>query len=152
MSHVPTQVLSSRELADLSGFERRHIPRKAAKGEIPDARRTKGGRHWEFPMTQNLRAWICFYRVRHILLRKDRSAMKDQTLRAWGTDWKYALETFDYLKAAPSGSVDCGDLGVFRLGERTTWESVEAIVLKHGLMPRKGWRSVQGDRSSDSQR
>jgi len=142
MSHVPAQALSTKQLADLSGFERRHIPRKAAKVEIPDARRSKTGRHWEFPVTQNLRAWICFYRVRHALLRKDRSAAEDQTLRDWGTDWKYALETFDYLKAWPPGSVDCGDLGVFQLGANTTWQSVEAIVLKGGLMPRKGWRTA----------
>jgi hypothetical protein len=145
MSHVTypqNGVLSSEYLARLTGFNRRHIPRKAERGEIPGAQRTKGG-HWEFPATHELRGWICFFRVRHSLLRKRRSWIENQRLKDWGTDWTYALETFDYLKAWPPGSVDCGYLGVFQLGATTTWQSVEAIVLKAGLMPRSDWRNTK---------
>ncbi len=139
MSHVTyprREVLSSIELANVTGFDRRHIPRKAARGEIPDARRTKSGCHWEFPMTHNLRAWICFYRVRHSLLRERRSWGEDQTLKAWGTKWRYVLETFDWLKAWPRGQ-----LGVFPLGPDTTWETVEAAG-KSGFIPREDWREL----------
>jgi hypothetical protein len=139
MSHVPKGVLTSQELADVAGFDRRHIPRKAAKGEIPDARRTKNGCHWEFPVTHSLRGWICFYRVRHSLLRKQRSWGEDQTLKAWGTNWRYALQTFDFLRTCPAGmNADCGNLRVFSLGPDTTWEAVEAGA-KLGLMPREDW-------------
>ena len=143
MSHVTypqNGVLSSEDLARLTGFDRRHIPRKAANREIPDARRTKGG-HWEFPVTENLRAWICFYRVRHALLRKNRSSAEDETLKYWGTDWSYALETFDYLNAWLPGSIDCGDEGVFKIGPNTTWETVEAVALKSWFIPQRGWRA-----------
>jgi len=146
MSHVTyprRELLSSIELSNVTGFDRRHIPRKAARGEIPDARRTKGGCHWEFPMTHNLRAWICFYRLRHSLLRKRRSWPEDQTLKAWGTKWRYALETFDFFKTGPHGLVaDCEELGVFSLGPDTTWEAVEAAVLKLGIIPREDWRAL----------
>ena len=140
MSHVTyprRELLSSTELANVTGFDRRHIPRKAARGEIPDARRTKSGCHWEFPMTHNLRAWICFYRVRHSLLRKRRSWGEDQTLKAWGTKWRYALETFDFFKAWPRGVYH----GVFSHGPETNWEAVEAAA-KSGFIPRKDWRVI----------
>jgi hypothetical protein len=95
-------------------------------------------------MTHNLRAWICFYRVRNSLLRKRRSWSEDQTLKAWGTKWRYALETFDMFKALPPRFVaDCGSLGAFSLGPDTTWEAVEAVVLKHELMPREDWRTIK---------
>ena len=138
MSHVTypeNGVFSSKELAGLTGFNRRHIPRKAAKGEIPDARRTKSGCRWEFPTTHNLRAWICFYRVRRSLLRRVRSYEDEKVLRAWGTDWKTALATYEAL-TMPSWrlSIACGELGTFQLGPECTWEGVEAIVLKIGLV------------------
>src|SRR5258707_14616549 len=103
MSHVPENVLTSIELADQAAFDRRHIPRKAAKGEIPGARRTKTGRHWEFPVTHRLRAWISFYRVRHFLLRKVRSFKEERTLRDWGTNWKIALATYQVLRGFADG-------------------------------------------------
>src|SRR5437016_3906907 len=130
MSHVSNGVLTSIELAGLTGFDRRHIPRKAARGEIPDARRTKSGCRWEFPTTHNLRAWICFYRVRHSLLRRVRSYKDEETLRAWGTNWKTALATYAVLKRSIWDKADCGDLGTFQLGPECTWEAVEAVVLK----------------------
>jgi hypothetical protein len=62
-------------------------------------------------------------------------------LKCWGTKWQYALETFDFLKSCPvSFEVGCGELGVFRLGPNITWEAVEAVVLKVGMMPQKDWR------------
>src|SRR5437879_6406088 len=105
MSHVTfgRQIIGSQELALLSGFDRRHIPRKAQMGEIPNAERTRG-RHWKFCVTDNLQAWICFYRVRHTLLGKERSPSESKTLKFWGTDWKYARETLDFLKRLPNGS------------------------------------------------
>ncbi|MBA3353876.1 MAG: hypothetical protein H0U23_15895 [Blastocatellia bacterium] len=136
------ELLSSTELARLTGFDRRHIPRKAEKGKIPDARRTKSGR-WEFPMTENLRAWICFYRVRHALLRKVRSSKEEQTLRDWGTNWKTALATYKFF-AMPFFEIfgfNCGPLGIIQLGRNCTWEEVEAVVLSVGLMPDKDRRS-----------
>ena len=141
MSHVSFGgLLSSAELAKASGFHRRHIPRKAEKGEIPNAEQTPGG-HWKFSVTRDLRAWICFYRVRHALLRKKRSHRENEILKDWGTKWQYALETFDFFKAWPGGAiVDCGDLGPLAIGPQTTWEVVEAVVLKSRLMPREGWR------------
>ena len=140
MSHVTFgAALSSPELAKLSDFaNRRHIPRKAAKGEIPNAERTPGG-HWRFRVTHNLRGWICFYRVRHTLLRKQRSWGEERTLRDWGTDWKYALETFDFFKAWPVPAIFQGGSGTHRLGAYTTWEAVEAMAIA-GYMPRAGWR------------
>ncbi len=141
MSHVPNEVLTSTELALLSGFDRRHIPRKAKKGEIPDARLTKSGRRWEFPMTENLRAWICFYRVRHALLRKTLSFRDDQILREWGTDWQIALATHRFLTGPPSWFDDSGPLGTFRSGKHSIWDAVEAAVLGFGLMPDKKYRS-----------
>jgi hypothetical protein len=58
-------------------------------------------------MTHNLRAWICFYRVRHSLLRKRRSWGEDQTLKDWGTKWRYALETFDFFQGVASRAARC---------------------------------------------
>jgi hypothetical protein len=123
----PKAVLTSIDLADQAGFDRRHIPRKAAKGEIPDARRTKTGRHWEFPVTDGLRAWISFYRVRHFLLRKMRSFNEERTLRDWGTNWKIALATYQALRAFPDGVVE-----KFKLGKECTWEALEFVVLNLG--------------------
>jgi hypothetical protein len=155
MSHVPYPqdgvVLTSIELASLTGFDRRHIPRKAAKDEIPDARPTKSG-HWEFPVTQNLRAWICFYRVRHSLLRRVRS-YKDKTLRAWGPDWKTALATYEVLRLPPMRvcTAMCGTLGTFRLGPECTWEAVEAVVLTLGwIYDPKGRAGLLRELSSGS--
>ena len=64
-------------------------------------------------------------------------------LKAWGTKWTYALETFDSFKASAPGRADCGNLGVFSLGADTTWEAVEAVVLTFGIMPRKDWRTIK---------
>lgn len=136
MSHVPNGVLTTIELARLTGFDRRHVPRKAAKGEIPGARRTKSGRHWEFPATHNLRAWICFYRVRHSLLRRVRSYKEEETLRAWGTNWKVALANYEFLGMSA---------GILRLGEAGTWEALEAFVLRIGVIIREdGWVKSTG--------
>jgi hypothetical protein len=141
MSHVTFGAfLSSPQLAKSSGFDRRHIPRKAEKGEIPGAEQTPGG-HWKFHLTHDLRAWICFYRVRHALLCKKRSQRETEALKDWGTKWRYALETYDWFKAWPDGAiVDCGALKNLRLGPQTTWETVETVVLRSTLMPRQGWR------------
>lgn len=135
-------VLASQELAKLTGFTARQIPRKAEKNEIPNAERTPGG-HWKFRVTKSLRGWICFYRVRHTLLRKrDRSLRELQILTHWGTKWEYAVEAYDFFKEFPNyGTADCEEFGEFQFGSQITWEAVEAIVLKIGLMPRRDWRA-----------
>jgi hypothetical protein len=131
--------LSSLELAELSGFSRRQIPRKADRSQIPAAAKTAGG-HWKFRVTHNLRAWICFYRVRNTLLRKQRSYRENEIFKGWGTEWEYALEAFDFLRCFRGFTAECGKFGVFQLGPDVTWEAVEAVVLELGIMPREGWR------------
>jgi hypothetical protein len=147
MSHVTYPddgMLSSKDLALLTGFDRRHIPRKAEKGEIPGAQRTKGG-HWIFPVTHELRGWICFFRVRRSLLRNPPSRIGKQMLKDWGTEWRYALQAYYFCLRWPHGMVvDCGDLGVLALGVNTTWETVEAVVVKAELMPRRGPSACAG--------
>lgn len=137
-------VLTSSELAERAGFNRCSISIMASKGKIPGARRTVSGKHWQFPLTENLAAWICFYRVRHALLQKPRWGRVKEVLQAWGTDWKYALETYDFLKSLPpSFSCDCGSLGEHQLGQTITWEAVEAIILMIGIMPISNWREAE---------
>ena len=136
-------VLTSSELAERADFNRCHISRMASKGEIPDARRTDSGKHWQFPLTENLSAWICFYRVRHALLKKPRWGRVKEILQAWGTDWKFAVETHDFLKSLPRMiGCDCGSLGKYQLGQTITWKAVEAIVLVLGFMPGPNWREA----------
>ncbi len=136
-------VLASSELAEMAGFNRCRIPMKASKGEIPDARRTATGKHWRFPLTENLSAWICFYRVRHALLKKPRWGRVKEILQGWGTDWKFAVETHDFLKSSPRVICNCGSLGTYQLGQTITWKAVEAIVLVLGVMPGPNWREAE---------
>jgi hypothetical protein len=53
-----------------------------------------------------------------------------------GVRRRYALQTFDFLRAWPRG-----ELGVFSLGPDTTWEAVEAAA-KLGFIPREDWRAI----------
>ena len=142
MPHVPNNgVLSSARLAALSLFDRRSISRKAEKGDIPDARPTPTRCQWEFPVTHRLSAWICFYQVRHTLLRKrPKSPREREILKAWGTDWRYALKAFDFAKLFPSGGVvESPDGQNLPLGPNTTWKAVEALAYI-GCFPRDDWK------------
>lgn len=51
MSHIPTA-----ELAQLTGYEKRHVQRLAVAGQIPGAVRTDGG-HWRIPDSPEVRKW-----------------------------------------------------------------------------------------------
>jgi hypothetical protein len=132
MSLVPDQVLSSDELAQRTGFTRRHIPRLAGRRKIPDARLSPSGAQWEFPVTASLQAWICFYRVRHRLLRKVRSFRETEILKAVGNRWEVAVFTLNWLQAPifTLASISSPFTGAeMALGPDCSWDAVEAAML-----------------------
>jgi hypothetical protein len=57
MSHFRVHYLRTIDVAKETGHSRRHVPRLAALGDIPGARRKRGG-HWEFRDSARLKTWM----------------------------------------------------------------------------------------------
>lgn len=61
MSHISTA-----QMAQLTGYEKRHVQRLAVAGQIPGAVRTGGG-HWLIPDTPEVRKWCQTVRRSRVL-------------------------------------------------------------------------------------